>query len=399
MSALAAPPCGEHANLHTAISRRASWRDSPSSFTASLNHMSRTLETENMSPTLVLIICSCVVHAAHAADICSDGKYGPSCLSNCGQNCNESRCLSEPGSGTFRCSTGCIDGWTGQMCHWKCRKGCMSCDQVTGECREDCVENWCGANCDSYCGPGKNDGSAKPGCLDVLCQHCVKGLYGDDCSKACPANCDSGCSKTSGECDHQCIRGYHGPSCSAPCTTTCKEGCNQTDASCLGCQCGWHGRQCHMSCSNTCLNHVCYQDTGECAVAVKYSLTSFQKCKRIKTGSVVIGNCSVGCESGWRGARCDQKCPSECYSCSQFPNAELCTFTIDVTKTRTHGYAPETSDTFKIRILYAFLLVIPPFLVVMVVQMICLTYLKYRIRFCNRKQYEVCETINSEKFV
>ncbi|XP_046578054.1 scavenger receptor class F member 1-like [Haliotis rubra] len=344
-------------------------------------------KTENMSVVAVVIICCYVVHAAHAVDIC-------------GQNCNNSKCLSEPGSGTFRCSDGCVDGWTGQMCHRKCRKGCRSCDQVTGECRENCLVNWCGTNCDSFCGSGSIEGSTKPGCLDVLCNHCVEGLYGDDCTEACPANCDFGCNRTSGQCDYACIRGYHGPSCSAPCTTTCKDGCSQTDASCLGgCQRGWHGRFCNMSCNNNCLHDMCYQDTGNCTVAVQYPLYIFPKCKPVRTGSVVIGNCSVGCEAGWRGARCNQRCPAACYSCSQFPHTELCTYTMDVTKTRTHGYSPDTADTLKIRVLYAFLLVMPPFLIVAVVQVICLNYVKHKNRFCRRKQYEVCETSNSENIV
>ncbi|XP_067678234.1 protein draper-like isoform X2 [Haliotis asinina] len=353
-----------------------------------------------MSVAAVVIMCCYVVHAAHTADVCSDGKYGQSCLSICGQNCNNSKCLSEPESGTYRCSDGCVDGWTGQMCQRKCRKGCRSCDQVTGECRKDCHVNWCGANCDSFCASGSNEENANPGCLGAMCHDCVQGFYGDDCSRACPASCDSGCNKTSGQCDHACIRGYHGPSCSAPCTTTCKDGCSQTDASCHGgCQRGWYGRFCNMSCNNNCLRDMCYQDTGNCTIAVKYPPYSFPRCKLIKAGSVYITNCSVGCETGWRGARCDQKCPTECYSCSQFPHTELCIYTIDVTKIRTHGHSPDTSDSFKIRILYAFLLVMPPFLIVVVVQVVCLNYLKYKNRFSNRKQYEVCETSTSAKIV
>ncbi|XP_048256181.1 multiple epidermal growth factor-like domains protein 6 [Haliotis rufescens] len=336
---------------------------------------------------------------------CKSGFYGTSCLETCSSDCKGCWCYK---NGT--CAKGCIEGYHGQTCEIPCEANCQSCDQMSGRCLT-CRSGWCGLNCDQFCGgcklgicaedgqgplgcnPGyggrkcneslyeneqlcfkfKNAQNRKKrhacqyGCLTSECTKCLDGFYGDICSKRCPINCESTCTKTSGLCDHSCKRNW-GPICEHKCPLNCQEGCDKSSGHCYGgCKSGWYGQNCSQKCPDNCFSNICNQDTGKCMQGCTngwqgplcnmpcsegcVNQTCFQDgtckhgCYSNYTGSfgkcsipcmeTCVGNectiskplrayiCTHGCEDGFAGPSCNMKCSRNCVTCEQF-NVSRC---------------------------------------------------------------------------
>ncbi|BFZ06024.1 hypothetical protein BsWGS_09062 [Bradybaena similaris] len=76
---------------------------------------------------------------------------------------------------------------------------------------------------------------------------CEDGLYGDNCSIACPANCVTPkCDHVTGDCSSGCRIGYQGPRCAETCPT------------------GYHGYECKSSCPTNCATIDCHHEHGYC---------------------------------------------------------------------------------------------------------------------------------------
>ncbi|XP_062567724.1 platelet endothelial aggregation receptor 1-like [Saccostrea cucullata] len=99
---------------------------------------------------------------------------------------------------------------------------------------------------------------------EVKVQGCSKtGVYGENCSLPCPANCqDKRCNIVNGTC-LGCLPGYMGEMCQEECSF------------------GWHGKECTRQCMGHCRGNI--------------------------TCNHVTGNCHEGCAAGWMGNQCDER--------------------------------------------------------------------------------------------
>nr|XP_034311839.1 multiple epidermal growth factor-like domains protein 10 [Crassostrea gigas] len=154
------------------------------------------------------------------------------------------------------------------------------------------------------------------------------GVYGENCDKVCPDNCqERRCDIANGtclgctpgwlgtHCDEACPVGYYGLQCDSKCVGHCKdsEGCNQTSGLCdNGCDDGWtgsnctkectmgtYGQDCAHKCSEKCLNEIaCNRTTGKCDTGCDFGYT----------GDL----CETGCEIGNFGKGCNNQCSGHC---------------------------------------------------------------------------------------
>nr|XP_034311837.1 receptor-type tyrosine-protein phosphatase epsilon-like isoform X1 [Crassostrea gigas] len=154
------------------------------------------------------------------------------------------------------------------------------------------------------------------------------GVYGVNCDKACPNNCQEGrCDIINGTClgctpgwvGEYCTTGcptkHYGLECKSNCVGHCKDflGCNHTSGMCdNGCDDGWTGENCTeecqtgtfgpdcvYKCSKHCLgNGTCDRTTGKC----------HKGCKPGHTGDM----CDEGCGHGMFGTDCISRCSGNC---------------------------------------------------------------------------------------
>lgn len=121
------------------------------------------------------------------------------------------------------------------------------------------------------------------GCLNKLCNNvngvctisCVKGYWGNKCSKKC-GNCQNySCNRRRGNCPHGCSNGFWGDKCSFSCAN-CKKGiCHKSTGICIrGCNHGHFGIKCKKTCDLT----FCLKD-GICS-------TEVPGCFKNKKGSI-----------------------------------------------------------------------------------------------------------------
>eukprot|EP00105_Crassostrea_gigas_P037911 XP_019922059.1 PREDICTED: multiple epidermal growth factor-like domains protein 11 isoform X2 [Crassostrea gigas] len=159
--------------------------------------------------------------------------------------------------------------------------GCSSSDVYGENCDKVCPDNCQGRRCDIINGTCL---SCTPGWLGVHCDKaCPVGYYGLQCESKCVGQCkDSvGCNHTTGMCDNGCDDGWTGSNCIKECPL------------------GNHGPDCVYKCSGKCLGGVvCNRTTGKCDTG----------CDIGYTGEL----CEAGCEIGTFGKSCTNQCSGHC---------------------------------------------------------------------------------------
>ncbi|XP_078320058.1 uncharacterized protein LOC111119719 isoform X6 [Crassostrea virginica] len=290
-------------------------------------------------------------------EVCNQGFWGDRCSEKCTINCEGGTCDKNDGE----CRQ-CKRGFWGYRCSEKCSINCDggTCDKNVGEyrqcqrgfwagqCSEKCPINCEGGTCD------KNDGE---------CRQCKRGFWGGQCSEKCPINCEGGtCDKNDGEC-RQCKRGFWGGQCSEKCLINCEicadaykchncsDGwygftcekpcpkhygnsryCDQSTGNCQLCSLGYFGNTCTQNCSQQCHpTEMCNQEDGKC-----------KNCKTGRKGDYCTEMCSVqcknstcfrnescvnGCEDGWFGSKCADKCNlgiKNCAKCKGIDDEVIC---------------------------------------------------------------------------
>ncbi|XP_062600098.1 receptor-type tyrosine-protein phosphatase alpha-like [Saccostrea cucullata] len=205
-------------------------------------------------------------------------------------------------------------------------------------------------------------------------------MFGSDCSRPCPSNCqEQRCDIVNGSC-LGCKPGWTGEFCSQPCKTgfygvACKDACSWNCASNVtcnnvngycgnGCVAGWlgnkcdqacadgkYGVNCFLRCSGNCRqNKPCNRFTGYCnggCIAGYADLYCNKEClfglygencsktcsTNCKAGGChhVTGNCKSGCEAGYQGQKCDKICVEGRYgdNCSRECSSNCINHTCD----------------------------------------------------------------------
>ncbi|XP_065921327.1 multiple epidermal growth factor-like domains protein 10 isoform X2 [Magallana gigas] len=137
------------------------------------------------------------------------------------------------------------------------------------------------------------------------------GVFGVNCDKLCPENCQEwrcniingtclGCTLgwLGAQCDEACPVGYYGLQCESKCVGHCKDsvGCNRTSGLCdNGCDDGWTGSNCTKECPLGSYGPDCvHKCSGRCLGDVACNRTT--------------GKCDTGCESGYTGEMCETDC-------------------------------------------------------------------------------------------
>ncbi|KAK3774960.1 hypothetical protein RRG08_040548 [Elysia crispata] len=254
----------------------------------------------NVNPlgnNLILTLCEVFVFGE-----CSVGYYGLGCSKTCSSNCKRFGKVCHHIDGN--CTSGCKDGYQGEMCDTECDTGkygdgCLkacsrnckgrydACHHITGRCTNGCDDGYEGEKCDIECSAGR---------------------YGARCSSYCSTNCagsDRACDHVNGTCDEGCKTGYIGAKCDQECETgqfgegckkTCsdhcagdKNPCHHMNGTCdMGCEPGYHGslciKTCNMRkfgavCNETCSDHYmnrkCHHKTGQCEGCVESRTGNF----------------------------------------------------------------------------------------------------------------------------
>ncbi|XP_048246370.1 protein draper-like [Haliotis rufescens] len=180
---------------------------------------------------------------------CHAGHGGVNCVGGCEDNCK----------------FGCVPGFYGPLCLDVCSLHCrpnpkpkvgtrslsdaksvhsqLECQQLTGDCTHGCMDGWYGRRCSFKC---------KPVCRGLKCDNtgacihgCITGNYANDCLP-CPENCvNSTCHTEEGSCTNGCVQGFHGTF------------CNNTCESCLGGICNQTTGKRNNGCGNNCSSHNC----------------------------------------------------------------------------------------------------------------------------------------------
>ncbi|XP_052692559.1 multiple epidermal growth factor-like domains protein 10 [Crassostrea angulata] len=185
----------------------------------------------------------------------------------------------------------------------------VNCSKTCGHCNNS-------ETCDIDTGECDDNGCALPGLRPPICDECRFGSYGSNCSLNCSSYCQNKtCDRSSGECLHGCKPGYQMPNCVIPCTAghygdnctkTCgncldDKTCNNVNGTCTdGCKEGFKGDLCITNCSES------FEYGQNCQNRCSYH------CYNNDTCDPIFGNCSR-CASGYRNAKCDEKCNNGTY--------------------------------------------------------------------------------------
>lgn len=184
--------------------------------------------------------------------------------------------------------TSCEAGYYGAGCSLLCSEEChlKICKMDSGQCKA-CIKSYFMA--DGLCRPCPKN--CKECSSEYFCIVCQTGYKGTTCSEVC-SNCLAGteCDKNNGYCLVACKRGLSGNNCNIACNTKCQTCERKNSDRCQECAHNTYGPSCSRKCSTTCLNGTC---DGE------------------------IGTCTDGCESGYWGEDCDNKCPALCPACNR----------------------------------------------------------------------------------
>ncbi|XP_053387668.1 cell death abnormality protein 1-like [Mercenaria mercenaria] len=213
---------------------------------------------------------------------CQDGYWGPTCSATCSDNCIESKCYSENGF----CSRGCIKGFEGERCSCPQNCNCFE-DGVCKTCKHGFAVIQRNCKCTA--------------CLDSSCTSCFNSTYyvmGNHCCP-CSHNCKNNECISDSECLSGCKIGYYRNDCSKLCTNN--------DINCL--ECLSDDNNDYGGCSRCFTNYYPSQENRVCRLCSR-------KCKN-GTCDSRHGNCSTGCEDGWWGHTCENRCSPGCVICAQ----------------------------------------------------------------------------------
>nr|XP_034321721.1 multiple epidermal growth factor-like domains protein 10 [Crassostrea gigas] len=217
---------------------------------------------------------------------------------------------------------------------------------------------------------------------EVSVEGCTQlGVYGNECNKQCPTNCNgSVCNIQNGTC-HTCEAGWTGQFCTIKCalgrygvqcrgicsghckgSTTCNHVTGQCDGGCAvgwkgylcnkECDDGTYGYDCTNNCSGHCLNNSpCNKQTGQCDRGCEPGYTNVfcsdicrpgyygNGCGHLCNGycmnngvcTHVDGVCLAGCQDGYIGKYCNISCKKGYFgkSCSSVcsPHCKTCRHT------------------------------------------------------------------------
>ena len=255
--------------------------------------------------TYYSVRCECTSSectASSAVGVCSecssDRWYpeGEGCCP-CSQECKDNICYT---NGTCK---DCMTGRFGDFCENYCNSQCRNreCDR-DGLCFS-CIDGFYGDKCETTCHSAITDCEichVQIGSKIVTCTECVAGKYPDqtsckDCSENCKDDTFPKCNSATGVCKYGCKDNWSGPLCDIPCFVSRCELCDSADENvCLSCLDGFYadGPAACVECSKLCkLGTTCDRNNGLC---------------------------TEGCESGWSGEKCDERCfNSNCLDCDQ----------------------------------------------------------------------------------
>ncbi|KAH3713060.1 hypothetical protein DPMN_072825 [Dreissena polymorpha] len=199
--------------------------------------------------------CSQRFCASGLCQSCTNSTYyldGEACCP-CSANCQDSVCKT-----ALQCTHGCVDGYYGEVCDFKCSDRDFFCSV----CILEANHLFACKTCKEGYFPGKN----------ALCTKC---------SESCV---DDPCNNSNGNCKHGCKQGFWSSKCDIACTNNCSV-CDQNNGHCLQCSSpSMYGTDCNMLCSDTCVNASCLID----------------------------GTCTNGCIYDYYGPSCEKPCPTNC---------------------------------------------------------------------------------------
>uniref|UniRef100_A0A8W8NS81 EGF-like domain-containing protein n=1 Tax=Magallana gigas TaxID=29159 RepID=A0A8W8NS81_MAGGI len=167
----------------------------------------------------------------------------------------------------------------------------MNCNKL---CPINCQNNLCNIENGSCFG-------CKPGWRDILCdKECIEGMYGLKCIQQCPGHCRDNvtCNHVTGHCDGGCDKGWTGALCDKECDD------------------GTYGYDCLHNCSGHCLNDSpCIKQTGHCDMGCKpgYTNTDCSKECMLSYGD----NCQYICDVHCINQTCDRINGSCLYGCKE----------------------------------------------------------------------------------
>ncbi|XP_052764503.1 protein draper-like isoform X2 [Mya arenaria] len=294
---------------------------------------------------------------------CISGSYGSNCSMNCPSRCQGGKCMRNGTcyqcvSGYFgeRCDNTCSNGCSAGVCY---RNGTCTCrDNFSGSHCDECLIGYYGDGCEDKCSIGCStsycdidDGSCncRTNFDSSRCDSCRNGMYGLSCDLQCSDGCvGATCSRDGSTCTGGCVNGYSGKNCKTNCNSECVS-CRQNNKSyCTSCVNGYSGSTCNCqpNCDcyggdkcNNCLNqwmnpsyeckcHTKFCTNNTCSTCL--NSTFFRdsinhaccECPRnCKNGFCTPGpQCTGGCEDGFFGIDCSQKCTDNgngCSKCSQ----------------------------------------------------------------------------------
>ncbi|XP_052761447.1 scavenger receptor class F member 1-like [Mya arenaria] len=262
----------------------------------------------------------------------------------CTQECSTCQCCADgyhpKCSSRGYCNNGCIDGYYGAKCNYKCTShNCLRCHRRHGNICLKCTFGYYLNNYNCFdCRPQCQS------CSSYGCNSCYDGYWGNPCDTKCAQNCVS-CSKSDGKClfcasgyffhDGKCITcdihcavcgtrgctschdGYWGSSCDKNCAQNCAS-CSKSDGYCLSCRsghylnntfcyaCGIHCSSCESTGCQDCLNGRWGGTCEKCCL----QRCSESKCEQSN------GYC-LSCVPGYWGNKCEQSCRHHCLACNK----------------------------------------------------------------------------------
>ncbi|XP_061192794.1 cell death abnormality protein 1-like [Saccostrea echinata] len=96
------------------------------------------------------------------------------------------------------------------------------------------------------------------------------------------------------------ISDVYGENCDLPCPQNCQDRhCNIVDGTCLGCITGYKGSRCNEKCDGRMYGQDCNQSCGLCF--------NSEQCHHIN------GTCFKGCDKGFYGEKCTEACLDGCF--------------------------------------------------------------------------------------
>ncbi|WAR16777.1 PTPRC-like protein, partial [Mya arenaria] len=229
----------------------------------------------------------------------------------CTQECSTCQCCADgyhpKCSSRGYCNNGCIDGYYGEICNYKCTsQNCLSCDQHYGNNCLKCIPGYYLENHNCYdCGPQCQS------CSSYGCNSCYDGYWGNTCGAKCTHNCVS-CNKYYGNC-LSCAFGYYVynrkcAACGAHCAVCGSGGC-------ISCHGGYWGRTCDKNCAQNCAS---CKKSGGCLSCVSGYYLYYRKCTTCGYHCAECGSSGcTSCHDGYWGSTCNENCAQNCASCSK----------------------------------------------------------------------------------